>query len=236
VPGAPPNMLRSSQPGHGESIREDRAADISQKSGRGPCLVEEFLGSTQIFSVALSDVFEATILRELSTHNLTVPQMKVLKLIAQTRMQTVGDVAAFLGISDAAASKAIDRLVRRELVQRSEREHDRRTSEVGLTPAGRQLWDEYEEARTRRLAEIFGQFPAAQLQKTAALLDRLARSIVTHSAHPEQVCLQCEVFFKRRCMAQEASRRSCPYRKRVARHVDASSGAGSGNLRRPAEG
>lgn len=212
-------MLRTSQSGQGELIREDRAADVVQKSGRGTGVVEGFLGTTQIFSVALSDVFEATILRELGTHNLTLPQMKVLKLIAQTRTQTVGDVAAFLGISDAAASKAIDRLVRRDLVQRAEREHDRRTSEVGLTEAGRRLWDEYGEARTRRLAEIFRQFPVSELQKTAALLDRLARSIVTHSAHPEQVCLQCEVFFKRRCMAQEASRRSCPYRKRVARRM-----------------
>ena len=106
-----------------------RSGDIREAASA----IEEFLGSTHVFSLALTNVLEARILREVADAQLTAPQMKVLKLIAQSQAQTIGDVATFLGVSDAAASKTVDRLVRRKLVKRTEREADRRANELGLT-------------------------------------------------------------------------------------------------------
>jgi hypothetical protein len=46
------------------------------------------------------------------------------------------------------------------------------------------------------------------------LLDRIAASIVTNTTNPEEVCLQCEVYLKERCLLQEVARRTCSYRRR----------------------
>jgi DNA-binding MarR family transcriptional regulator len=169
-----------------------------------------------VFSLALTNVLEAKILQEVGAE-LTAPQMKVLKLIAQSQAQTIGDVATFLGVSDAAASKTVDRLVRRKLVRRTEREADRRANELALTAAGARIVAEYASARNRRLAQVFREVAPEALEKTALLLDRIATSIVTHTTNPEEVCLQCGVYLKERCLLQDVARRTCSYRKRAER-------------------
>jgi DNA-binding MarR family transcriptional regulator len=181
-------------------------------------VIEEFLGSTHVFALALQNVLEARILSEVAGAELTAAQIRVLKLIGDARAQTIGDVANFLGVSDPAASKTVDRLVRRKLVLRTEREADRRASELALTEAGRALVGEYECARSRKLAEVFQEVPFADLERTAALLDRVARSIITHTPGAGRVCLQCGIYLKARCLMQQ-SQVSCPYRERAARRA-----------------
>jgi len=51
----------------------------------------------------------------------------------------VSDVGAQLGITNAAASQLVDKLVQQRLVERTEAEHDRRVKELSLTPKGRDL-------------------------------------------------------------------------------------------------
>ncbi len=178
--------------------------------------IEEFLGSTHVFGLALQNVLEARTLREVAGAQLTSAQIRVLKLIAQARAQTIGDVAAFLGVSDPAASKTVDRLVRQKLVRRTEREADRRASELALSAEGRRIIAEYEEARNRKLAEVFREVPADELEKTAALLERVASAIVAHVAGSEKVCLQCGLYLKEKCLLQQAQR-PCIYRQRAGR-------------------
>ena len=51
----------------------------------------------------------------------------------------VSDVGAQLGITNAAASQLVDKLVQQRLVERTEAEHDRRMKELSLTPKGQNL-------------------------------------------------------------------------------------------------
>jgi DNA-binding MarR family transcriptional regulator len=182
-------------------------------------LIEDFLGSTHIFALALTHVLEETLLRDVAAGQLTPAQMKVLKLTAQAQAPTVGDVATFLGISDAAASKAIDRLVRRNFLQRVEAQADRRSSHLAVTPAGRCMLAAFETVRRRRLAEVFDQFPPEELQRTAQLLDQLATTIVATSGKPGEICLQCGVYFKERCLLHGAASQNCQYRPRKTRQA-----------------
>ncbi len=46
----------------------------------------------------------------------------------------------------------------------------------------------------------------------AEVLDRLAAAIVNECADPEEICLQCGIYFKERCLVQDLIRRSCRYR------------------------
>ena len=87
-------------------------------------LVNDFLGSVSILSTTIDEWMEQE-LREITDDRVTTSQLKVLKLVARTNARRIGDVADFLAVSNAAASKAVDRLVRRGLIRRTEAASDR---------------------------------------------------------------------------------------------------------------
>jgi MarR family protein len=89
-------------------------------------LINDFLGSTQVFASSVKDVIEARLLREVGPRQPAFSQFKLLKLVALMDAQTIGDLAAFLGVSNAAASKAVDKLVCQGLLVREEAQRDRR--------------------------------------------------------------------------------------------------------------
>lgn len=177
-------------------------------------LATEFVGSVQVFLAAIGAVIEQRLLRDAPGKALTLSQIKVLTLLAHTDALTVGEVAGFLNVSDAAASKSLDKLVRRRLVRRSEAAADRRASELALTESGRKLVREYERFRDRELAKVFSEIPAEEVQRTAELLDRLSASIVSHTSRPEEICLQCGIHLHQRCLMKEAGRADCAWLQR----------------------
>lgn len=178
-----------------------------------PNLVNDFLGSTQVFASGLGAIVEKQLLRDVAGSQITFSQFKLLKLVALKGPHTLGDVAAFLGISHAAASKAVDKLVRRKLLRRTEAQPDRRAIELSLTESSRQLLAAYEAAKNRKLAKIFGQFSAAELHRAAGLLDRLSAGLINRSAPPDELCLQCGVYFRERCLLRDLVRRTCFYQQ-----------------------
>ena len=143
---------------------------------------------------------------------LSFAQLKLLYLVAHTDDHIISDAAAFLGVSNAAASKAVDKLVRRRLLRRVEVQADRRSSQLFLTEAGRRLIEAYEASRDQLVAKVFAQFSAGDLRQTAQILDRLAGVIVSHGADPDAICLQCEVYVRDQCRFGEVGRRKCFYK------------------------
>jgi DNA-binding MarR family transcriptional regulator len=182
-----------------------------------PEMISELLGSVQVFSSAMRDVVEEKLLRETARGRLTFSRLKLLKLVAFTDSHTIGDVAAFLGVSCTAASKAVDKLVRRRLLRRTEAHADRRASELSLTGEGRRLLNAYEAARDRKLTEIFSECGPQQLCGTVATLDRLSANIVDHTANPQELCFQCGIYFREKCRLRELVPRTCFYQKHKAR-------------------
>ena len=168
-------------------------------------LIDDFLGSIQIFSSAVNDLFEEQ-LREVTGSGLTFTQLKLLNLIAHTEGHTVSDVASFLGVSNAAASKGVDRLVRRGLLKREEAASDRRAVELSLSDEGRVLLEQYEAVTQKAMTELFGGLSPKELRDTARLLDRLSVSIVDQE---DEVCFRCGIHFRDRCLLRQARRRDC---------------------------
>jgi DNA-binding MarR family transcriptional regulator len=76
-----------------------------------------------------------TMMRRTST-TITSRQLEVLAFLARREHWLVGEVASELGVSSAAATKAIARLERKGLVTRSVDMMDRRCVNVRLTRAG----------------------------------------------------------------------------------------------------
>jgi DNA-binding MarR family transcriptional regulator len=140
-----------------------------------------------MLAVALAEVVDQALLRDVAAGQLTPAQLKVLKLISQADKPTVGAVATFLGVSYAAASKAIDRLVRRGFLRRAEGKQDRRASELELTREGVRMLAAFATVRNRRLAEVFERFSPKELRRAARLLDQLAAGILAASPAPDRV-------------------------------------------------
>ncbi len=177
-------------------------------------LVNELLGCAHLFVSAVSGVMEQQLLLEIAGKHLTLSQLKILKLLELTEAHSVGDVAAFLGVSDAAASKAVDRLVRRRYLRRSVHRTDRRSSDLSLAPAGLNVLKRYEAAKDHKLEEMFGDLDTEDLQQTSAFLQHLTKGIIHSAANPEEICLQCGIYLKKRCLVREAGRTECHYERR----------------------
>jgi DNA-binding MarR family transcriptional regulator len=85
-----------------------------------------------------------------SYSTLTSRQIEVLALLAQQDHWSVGEVAAALSVSSAAATKAIARLEKKGLVTRSADMLDRRCVNVRVTRAGNEAIRQSERKRLGR--------------------------------------------------------------------------------------
>ncbi|NIM48179.1 MAG: MarR family transcriptional regulator [Gemmatimonadales bacterium] len=183
-------------------------------------LVNDFLGSAQILTSAVNDLMEQQ-LREVTGSKLTFSQLKLLKMVAITEAYTVSNVAAFLGVSNAAASRAVDRLVRRGLLRRTESADDRRAVELSLTPEGHELLSSYDAAASQMLEGIFGRFAPDELRRVGEFLDGISVRIVEEEQGlEEEVCFRCGIHFRDRCLLRQARQRSCFFHVHKRDHDD----------------
>ena len=171
-------------------------------------LINDFLGSVRILSTTIDEWMEEE-LKETTENRVTPSQLRVLKLVARTNARRIGDVADFLAVSNAAASKAVDRLVRRGLVRRAEAAADRRAVELSLTTEGRTLLAQYEAVTNQVLKEVFGSLPEDQLQQTADFLDQLSTRMVKEGRTRDGICLRCGIHFRDRCLLRQTVGRNC---------------------------
>jgi DNA-binding MarR family transcriptional regulator len=104
---------------------------------------------------------------------LSMSQLASLFQIHRSASCGVGDVAKRLGISNAASSQLLDKLVQQQLVERSEDPQDRRGKRLRLTETGKRLLEESMEARqgwVDSLAEGFSPEERSENLKTLNLL------------------------------------------------------------------
>ena len=184
-------------------------------------LINEFLGSTHVFHSVIEDVIERNLLQDATRGHLTFPQLKLLRIVALEAVQSISEVAAFVGVTKAAASKSVDALVRRGFLRRTEGRQDRRAIRLSLTARGTRLVVAYERARDKRLGALFGEFTANDLKHAARLLDRLSARLAEDRAHSKEVCHQCSIYFRERCHVRQMVNRTCLYlRHRSRRRAD----------------
>jgi DNA-binding MarR family transcriptional regulator len=171
-------------------------------------IINDFLASTLIFSTAMTDLIDEQARRVIGK-SFTMPQLKLLKLVARTEAGTISDVATFLGVSNAAASKAVDRLVRRGLIERKESADDRRAIHLSLSDDGKRILERYEEIQLKTLDGLFRQFMPQDFIDAGELLDRLSLDLVGASSRPDELCFRCGIYFRDKCLLRDATKRTC---------------------------
>jgi DNA-binding MarR family transcriptional regulator len=170
--------------------------------------INDLLASATIFTSISSDLL-AVALRDLAGDRLTFAQLKLLRLVTRQDLLSVGDVAAFLGISNAAASKAVDRLVRAGLLQRAEAEGNRRTTEVSVTGEGRALLGSFEARSNTALLGLLAGASLRQMREIAGGLDRLSLSMAERIDAGSEVCFRCGLYFRDDCLLRTLPNRRC---------------------------
>jgi DNA-binding MarR family transcriptional regulator len=118
------------------------------------------------------------VMRAIDETGLGLIQFKTLIALAghdEEEHASVKLVAEGLGVSVPSASRAIDELVKRDLVCRDEDPNDRRVRRVSLTAAGRELSDQVMAARVGGLERFVATLSAAERRKLDAALEVLLK-------------------------------------------------------------
>ncbi|MEB3300237.1 MAG: MarR family transcriptional regulator [Candidatus Sericytochromatia bacterium] len=91
---------------------------------------------------------------EATAGELTVAQWEVLRYVGLHDPAYAGQLSSGLGISPPAATKAIDRLFAKGLVDRKEDPRDRRQHLLSVTEDGRRRLDEVDQRQQQRLSQV----------------------------------------------------------------------------------
>jgi DNA-binding MarR family transcriptional regulator len=88
-------------------------------------------------------------------------------------VSSVSDLGDDLGITRAAVSQMLERLVQQELILRSEDPHDRRAKQIVLTDKGHRILLESLQARQGWLGDLAGTLSASEKEQIIAALNIL---------------------------------------------------------------
>lgn len=121
-------------------------------------------------------------------HNYTVAQLNALFRISHKGVCGVSDLGEEMGVTNAAASQLLEKLVQQGLVIRSEDPQDRRNKLITLTEAGERVAEQSMQARQGWLDQLTEKLtPAEQEQVEAALNLLIEKSrLLEAEAEPQQ--------------------------------------------------
>jgi DNA-binding MarR family transcriptional regulator len=90
----------------------------------------------------------------------TLPQLRVLVMIASRGPQNLASVAQALGVHPSNATRRCDKLVEAGLINRDEDPTDRRNLVLQLTPSGRRLVQQMTQHRRAAIENVLAKMPA----------------------------------------------------------------------------
>jgi len=106
-------------------------------------------------------------------HNYSMAQLNALFRIRHKNTCGVSDLAEEMGVTSAAASQLLERLVQQGLAVRSEDPQDRRNKRVALTEAGERIVGESIAARQSWLTQVAELLPADEQKQVNEALQLL---------------------------------------------------------------
>ena len=111
--------------------------------------------------------------RYMDASGLSASQANALMRLYHSGACGVSDIGEHVGISNAAASQMIDRLVQMGMVERTEKLGDRRAKQLTLTAQGRNLVEKGVSARSRWMEELSGVLTETQQAEISSALAQL---------------------------------------------------------------
>jgi DNA-binding MarR family transcriptional regulator len=143
---------------------------------------DEFLGAFDAFVQAVRRARGAS--SQEHGRDLTLSQYGLLQPLADSEGARVRELADQAGIAPSTATRILDALERRGIVDRSTTDGDRRGVSITLTPAGRQVLDDEDGWMRIREREFYASLPPDERALAPDLLRRLATFIDQLAAGP----------------------------------------------------
>lgn len=189
---------------------EDDVVGSRRRGGNLPAFVAgedvyRFLRSGHILSAILREILHEISRRELHPHSLTWSQLCFLKLIALNSELQVGEVARGIGVTPAACSKNVDKLVRLGLVSRCAAPNDRRATLLSASPEGIELVRTFESLKASVVAPIIEELGAAKIDTLCTLLDEVCVSLLELGEFGEGPCMRCAGYSDSACSIREVA-------------------------------
>lgn len=106
---------------------------------------------------------------------ITLQQMHTLEILGSCGEMRMKELAEKMSVTTGSLTVLVDRLVRAELVERKANPHDRRSIQVGLTPAGESLFKEHHKLHGQLSQDMAGALSPDELVQFMDMLRRLVR-------------------------------------------------------------
>jgi DNA-binding MarR family transcriptional regulator len=135
---------------------------------------EELISALREWTAVSMSSSMGTFLQFAKEHGVSMAQIGALFRISRRGACGVTDIGDELGVTSAAASQLLERLVQSGLVRRREDPDDRRAKRIVLTERGRGLLRAVMEARLRWFVAVADRLPVHERAPAAAALRRLA--------------------------------------------------------------
>lgn len=179
----------------------------------------DFLRQAHIFASTVHEVLEQNCLRQTTTLDITLPQFNLIRLIATNGDHEVREIASFLGVSQAAASKNVDKLVRLGLVTRKVQPRDRRAVSLNVTGRGKNLIRKYETLKAQKVERVINDLTQEELHALTRGLEKVSCSIMEKERGVADICFKCSAYYSRSCLLRDLHY-ACAYirdRKRLTK-------------------
>jgi len=114
---------------------------------------------------------------DLRPAKMTLSRWRTLSVLNASDGRSMGELADYMVIEQAALSRVVDQMERDRLVSRRLASNDNRVVRVFLSPAGRRMFKEIRPLELRHYAKLIEGFKATELQNLEASLHRLWQNI-----------------------------------------------------------
>ena len=111
------------------------------------------------------------------TRGLSMSQMGTLLFLHRHETCAVSDIGEYLGVTAAASSQLLNRLVEQGLIERSEDPEDRRHKLLAVTPAGRDTVKEAMQIRQSWLVQLSQMLSASEQAQVEEAVDLLLQKV-----------------------------------------------------------
>lgn len=154
-------------------------------------LTNDIAHASDLFVAIIEKLLTQKMLDQSFDQQVTPSQLVALRYLSLNESSLMSDVAEGLGISFPAATKTIDRLVRKAMVSRSEDPHDRRVVRIRLTDLGKQLVSEINKERSRRFVTVLERMDRISLNALHQSMENFITAAIDEEETARSVCLHC---------------------------------------------
>ncbi len=168
--------------------------------------IQDVEHTINLFTAVMSRVFNEKLLKEKFSQEVSAAQVEALRFINLHDRPEIGQIAWGLKISYPAATRIVDRLVRKGLARRENDSADRRLKRVALLAKGRGFINEINQARTAWLSSVINRME--EESRTALLqgMKSFIEVVLREELMQDELCLECGKAHHENCPLEKTRR------------------------------